>query len=363
VRRKPVSAITILHAWQRAVKEQLLPGLHGHQAKSLAAFSLALLWAAHCHSGRLEVAVPGRAKPASVRRRLERLLANRRLHAEQALQQLARVVLDCCAAGPLLLLLDETPKSDSLRCLKVSLAYRGRAIPLLAVCYRPDALPEPLPRLTWKLLRRLARCLPEGTEVLLLADRGLAWPLLVDLCQQLGWHYLLRVQSSTRLRLPDGREYALEQLAPRPGRRWIGSGLVFKKAGWRSAHVVATWERGCREPWLLVTDLPASLGCCRKYLKRTWTEELFRDEKSQGFRWGQSRVNDPAHALRLVLLMALASVLALSVGTWVVKRGLRHHLESRRRRLLSYFQLGLRWLQHALVQGQEVLCQLYLCPP
>jgi hypothetical protein len=359
-----VSALTILHAWQRCVKEQLLPDLHGHQAKGLAAFSLALLWAAHCHSGRLEVAVAGRAKPASVRRRLERLLANRRLHAEPALRQLARAVLACCATGQLLLLLlDETPKGNALRCLKVSLAYRGRAVPLLGVCYRPGAPPEPLPRLIWKLLRRLARCLPTGAPVLLLADRGLSWPLLVDLCRQLGWHYLLRVQSSTRLRLPDGRQYALQQLAPRPGSRWTGSGWVFKKAGWRPAQVVATWERGSKEPWLLVTDLSASLSRCRQYLKRTWTEELFRDEKSQGFRWGQSRVNDPAHAQRLLLVMALATVLALSLGTWLVKHGRRRQLESRRRRRLSYFQLGLRWLQHGILQDQVVPCQLYLSPP
>jgi Transposase DDE domain len=355
--------LSLIKVWQRSVKEHLLPDVHGHQAKSLAAFSLALLWAAHCHSGRLEVAVPGRAQPASARRRLERLLANRRLHADRALQQLARVVLDCCAGRLLLLLVDETPQGNRLRCLKVSLAYRGRALPLQAVCYRPGELPEPLPRLLWKLLRRLARCRPKGAEVLLLADRGLSWPLLLDLCRQLGWHYLLRVQGSTRLRLADGREYALEQLAPRPGRHWTGSGQVFKKAGWRPANVVATWEQGSKEPWLLITDLPASLGRCRQYLKRGWTEQLFRDEKSQGFRWGQSRVSDPGHALRLVLLLALASVLALSVGTWVVKRGLRHYLESRRHRLLSYFQLGLRWLEHALVQDQEVPCQLYLCPP
>jgi hypothetical protein len=131
-----VSALTILPAWQRSVKGQLLAELHGHQAKSLAAFSLALLWAAPCHSGRLEVAVPGRAKPGSVRRRLERLLANRRLRTDPALRQLARVVLACCATGQLLLLLlDETAKGNALRCLKVSLTDRGRA----AVGLLPDS--------------------------------------------------------------------------------------------------------------------------------------------------------------------------------------------------------------------------------
>jgi hypothetical protein len=311
----------------------------------------------------MAVAVPGRAKPASERRRLERLLANRRLRAEKVMAQLAQAVLACWAGCPLLLILDETPQGNHLRCLKVSAAYRGRAQPLLGVCYRPDRLPEPLPRLIWKLLRRVARCLPPQADVTLLADRGLAWPLLVDCCQLLGWHYVLRVQGQTRLRVADGREVALQQLAPGPGRRWLGSGRVFKKAGWRPVQVVAVWEPGYREPWLLITDLPASLRWCRGYAKRTWTEELFRDEKSQGFCWQKSRVHDPAHAQRLVLLIALATLLALSLGTWVVKRGLRHHLESTRRRLLSFFQLGLRWLKAALVKEQPLSCRLYLCPP
>ena len=358
-----MSAREILHYWQSCLKEQLLPDLHGHQAKSLAALSLGMLWADHCHSGRLAVAVPGPAKPASVRRRLERWLANRRLRTEKVMQQLAQGVLACWAGRPLLLILDETPKGNDLRCLKVSVAYRQRAVPLLGVCYRPDQLPQPLPQLVWKLLRRVARCLPAQAEVTLLADRGLAWPLLVDLCQCWGWHYLLRIQGATRVVLPNGREVAVKQLAPRPGRQWVGPGQVFKKAGWRPANLVALWLEGSQEPWLLITDQPASLRCCRKYLKRTWTEELFRDEKSQGFRWQQSRVHDPRHAQRLVLLLALATLLALSLGTWILKRGLRHYLESTRRRRLSYFQLGLRWLKHALVESQLLPCRLSLCPP
>jgi hypothetical protein len=358
-----VNAREILHYWQGCLKEQLLPDLHGHQVKSLAALSLGMLWADHCHSGRLAVAVPGRAKPVSVRRRLERLLANRRLRTDQVMQQLAKAVLAGWLGRRLLLILDETPKANDLRCLKVSVAYRHRAVPLMGICYRPGQLPEPLPQLVWKLLRRLARCLPAGVEVTLLADRGLAWPLLLDLCQAWGWHYLLRIQGATRVVLPGGREVAVKQLAPRPGRQWMGSGQVFKKAGWRPAQLVALWPQGAEEPWLLITDQPASLRCCRQYLKRTWTEESFRDEKSQGFRWQQSRVYDPKHAQRLVLLMALATLLALSLGTWVLKGGLRHYLESTCRRRLSYFQLGLRWLKHALVESQAVSCRLRLCPP
>ena len=56
---------------------------------------------------------------------------------------------------------------------------------------------------------------------------------------------------------------------------------------------------------------------------------------------------DPAHGSRLVALLALATLLAASLGTWVLKSGRRRWLESGRRRALSVFQLGLRWLHAA----------------
>ena len=90
--------------------------------------------------------------------------------------------------------------------------------------------------------------------MVLLTDRGLAWPALVDQCRRLGWSCLLRVQRQTRVRTAAGRTVAIGDRAPRPGTRWQGGG-AFKDAGWRDVNVVAGWRRGTDQPWLLVTDL------------------------------------------------------------------------------------------------------------
>ena len=42
-----------------------------------------------------------------------------------------------------------------------------------------------------------------------------------------------------------------------------------------------------------------------------WVEESFRDDKGGAFGWGDSRVDRPAHAARLLLLLALATVLVV----------------------------------------------------
>jgi hypothetical protein len=74
-------------------------------------------------------------------------------------------------------------------------------------------------------------------------------------------------------------------------------------------------------------------------------------------------VRDPVHAARLVLLLALATLWALSLGSRVLKSGRRRYLETRRRRGLSVFQLGLRWLKYALQHDQPIPGRLYLYPP
>jgi hypothetical protein len=330
--------------WRRQVRDELLPDIHGHQANALADLSFAMALSRHCHSGKLAAVAPGDTTPAATRRRLERTLANDRLDPDSAWPQLARSVLGGWAGGPIHLILDETPNRNDLRCLKITLAYRKRALPLFCACYALGGPPEPMPELIVGLFRQAAACLPEGAEVTLLADRGLAWPQVVDACGELGWHFVIRLQGQTRVRVGDGREWTAAELAPEPGACWRGEALVFKKSGWRAAAVAACWLRDCKGPWLVVSDREDGPRLFGRYAKRTWTEELFRDEKSSGFHWEESHVIDPEHAARLVLVIGLAAHLALGLGSRVIKAGLRRLLETTRQRMLSLFQIGLRFL-------------------
>jgi hypothetical protein len=349
-----MSALPMIRDWRQHVRDELLPDLHGHQAKALADLSFALALARHCHSGKLAAVAPGDTTPAATRRRAERLLANDRLDPDSAWPQLARAVLSGWAGGPIRLILDETPNHNDLRCLKVTLAYRKRALPVWSVCYAPGGQPEPMPELIAELFRRVAAGLPEGASVTLLADRGLAWPQVVDACCALGWHFALRLQGPTRVRTGDGRECSAAELAPRPGSCWHGVAEVFKKSGWRAAAVAACWRRDQAGPWLLVSDRDDGARLFARYAQRTWTEELFRDEKSTGFHWEKSRVTDPGHAGRLVLIMALATYLALALGSRVVKAGLRRLLDTTRQRTLSYFRIGLDWLMFCLTHDRPL---------
>src|SRR3954468_6747314 len=144
-RSRSMSALPMIRDWRQQVRHELLPDLHGHQANALADLSFAMALARHCHSGLIAAVAPGNTTPAATRRRLERTLANDRLDPDSAWPQLARAVLGGWAGGPIILILDETPNRNALRCMEVTLAYRERAPPVACACYAPGDQPEPMP--------------------------------------------------------------------------------------------------------------------------------------------------------------------------------------------------------------------------
>jgi hypothetical protein len=357
-----MSLTAVLHAWQREV-DRTVPQMPLRQRRVLSLFSLGMAQAQHCALPRAAAAVPTRATDSSVVRRFGRFLANPRVDVAAAQAAIGRAVLGWTHGATIRLALDETHQGRTatgaaLCLLAVRLLYRGRAIPLAGVCHRPGEQAAPYPLLVADLLARVAAWVPPDTDVVLLADRGLSWPQVLDACRALGWSFLLRVQGHTRLRTPDAVEGPLHARVPQAGTAWAGAGQVFKKAGWRAANVVAVWPPTQVRPWLLVTDLPATRHRCAEYRRRTWAEESFRDDKRAGLHWEQSRVRDPAHAACLLLVLQLALCFLLSLGSQVIKRGQRTLLDRRDRRELSLCTLGLRWLQRHLTHGSPLTPRL-----
>lgn len=350
-----MSALDSLRQWTASLND-LLPNLSRPVRKAAAAFSLGMALGRHCQAARVAAAVPSAAAaPASSARRFERLLANDGLDADAATADLVRGLAAAWSPGrPWTLVVDETDRDDRVRSMQLLLAYKRRAVPVACRAYPPTFGDGGRPRLLLHLLGVVAAALPPGTPVTLLADRGLAWPSVVRFCRGAGWHFVVRVQGQTAVR-PAGwpRHVRADALAPDdPAYGPVAcAATAFKAAGWVECHVTAA--RGPDgKPWLLVGDEPGGPARCRRYADRTWCEEAFRDEKSSGFCWRQSRVDDPAHATRLLVVIGLAMLLCLATGCRVIKRGLRRRLDPHPAvPRLSYFQLGLRWLLHQCLSG------------
>src|SRR5215207_504335 len=174
-------------------------------------------------------------------------------------------------------------------------------------------------------------------------------------------------------RRPDGTVGPIGDLAPEPGTAMcVAGGRAYAPRTKPAAHwvsdwdaaptlnAVAVWRRGDKDPWLLLTDLPARPRRCADYRRRTWEEELFRDLEGLGWGWDKSRVRAPERVTRLVAVLALATLWVAAVGQRVLRDGRRPLLEDRGRRCCSRIQLGLRWAKRLAATGDHLPCVLRL---
>jgi len=309
--------------------------------------------------------VTAATEAASIERRLRRALSDERLTPPGCYQAELQDVLDwptlLRGERRVLLAVDESSCGARYHLLRVSLLYWGGALPLAWALWEQNT-PQP-PGHYWAqldpVLAEVAALLPAGVEVVLVADRAYDVAAFVKRLERYGWHWGIRAKARGALRVRDrrGREHRLRDLVrqhlPRPGTRWKGRGQIFKDAGWLPASVVAVWAAGEAEPVVILTDLPPRWTMLQRYDRRFWIEPGFRTDKTHGWDWEASQVQGVGHHARLLLAMAWASLLMLSLGVAEARRRLAAlaHCPQRgrpRHARESVFTLGLqqvrRWL-------------------
>jgi hypothetical protein len=284
------------------------------------------------------------ASKESVERRLRRSLNDRLLRPEVVYQPLLDHLIDWHEALRqgvwLVLAVDDTTQEDRVHMFRVSLTYRGRAVPLAWALWPQNRLLHP--GQYWQqvdqVLDKVKAMLPPAFNVVVSADRAFDIPEFVDRISARGWHWVVRhkAKGSTRFLDRRGREYPLRQLVmsklPRAGTQWKCRGRIFKKAGWRWASVVGVWAAGEKEALVVITDLPTRWEVLQVYSRRYWIEPAFRDDKSSGWQWEASQVRDLDHCQVLLVAMALATLLSLCLG-WQQAQNMLVRYRERPRRL------------------------------
>jgi hypothetical protein len=303
--------------------------------RRLALLVTGLLAAEHAGLAPLAAALDGlgltaAADPEHIERRLRRALNDPRLTPQACYEPMAAQVLaEVAAARPageaLILAIDESSKADELHLFRVSLAYRGGALPLVWALWEQNV---PLPdgqywREVDQVLTRLAALLPPEVPVVVTADRAFDIPPFIDRLAARGWSWVIRAKAGSDLRFTDprGREQALREVVhtrlPGPGTRWKTCGQLFKRAGGREVSVIGCWAPGAEEPLVILSDLPPRWALLATYGRRFWIEPSFRSDKTHGWQWEASRIQGPGHHQRLLVAMAWASLLTLSLGAQV----------------------------------------------
>jgi hypothetical protein len=313
-----------LYRWRDRV-QRLFPDLRPHHGRSLAdyAFAAALSGCRGLTSAVALLAGLLAAGPHAVRQRL------RELYLPAAAQRgSARTEFDpALCFGPLVrwaasgqpdrrpaLALDPTCLSDRFRVLCVTVLYRGIGLP---VAWAVQAADE---KGSWNdvwadLLGRVRAALGDGWDVLVLTDRGLESPALFAAIAASGWHPLMRAKAAGKFR-PEGRRkgYPLAGFAAAVGRRWAGRGTAYPGGPALPCTLLACWEEGHEEAWLVLTDLPPAGSDPAWYAWRMWAEQGYRAAKRGQWQWQRTQMTDPARAARLWAVLALATLWAVDVG-------------------------------------------------
>ena len=303
-----------------------LPHLTKPQATVLALWSLGMVLARSCALtavsaflatwlGRKEPAVRQQLREFCYEATAKRGMARCALAVEPCFVPLLAWVVEQWEGTQLALALDATTLGTRFTVLALSVVYRGCAIPVAWTVL--EATAKHAWRREWlRMLRQVRRAVPRSWTVIVLADRGLYARWLFRRIVRLGWHPFLRINTGGTFQ-PQGqvRGVALQTLVPEPGTVWQGTGIAFKGRH-RQLHctLLACWEAGDKDPWVILTDLPPEASTACWYGLRAWIEQGFKITKRAGWPWQRTHMTEPDRAARLWLAVAVATLWLLSVG-------------------------------------------------
>lgn len=357
----------LLYQWIEVV-ETGFPDLLKWQAVGLAIFSYGIVMARHCQLNRVAEELGEWGRADSLKRRFQRWLANGRINVSWCCYWWVKWVWDRSDLPRPILLVDETKLGQWIGVLMVSLAFEGRAIPLMWRAYvansQADYPSAGQVQTIAILLAKVIEALPANCRPIVEADRGIGnSSQMMRAVERLGLTLLFRIKKNSVFRTRRGRKHLLSDLA-KPGECWRGQGWLFGKAEdqvWMQVHIL--WEAGQAEPWCLATnekDLRAS-----GYAIRMWQEESFRDLKSGGWQWQATHVHDPLRAERLILVLALAYAWCLTQG--IVARSseatFRKQVITGAQSAFSLFRDGLRFIKRMLYfNPSRIYMGLFLVP-
>lgn len=315
----------VYQEWLRVVIRQM-PHLSKPQALVLGMWSFAIAMTHHCGLSTVTVFLAEMLEQPenTVRERLRQWYFGSRekkgkkrgqIDIEQSFVPLLRWILNWWSSSEksLVFAADASTLGQRFTLLVISVVYRGSGIPvawkIVSATEKGSWQPHWL-----KLLEKLKDGVPDGWWVIVTTDRGLYAPWLYEAIQQLGWHPFMRINHQGYYRSGEHESFVpLSQLVTQVGQFWSGKVTCFKTNS-LSCTLLARWDSGYADPWLIVTDLNPQQAQICWYGMRSWIECLFKDIKRGGFGWHHTKMNDPERAERLWLAIAVATLFLVSVG-------------------------------------------------
>ena len=291
----------------------------------------------------------------SHQRRFSRWLHNSRINVQRLYSPLIAAALVNWGVSSITLIEDTSMLWDRYCLLRLSLQYRGRAIPLVWRVIRHGSSSVRFD-VYQAMLKRASRLIPTGVSVCFLADRGFAdTQLMRYLRDELQWHFRIRVKSNAWIHRPSKGWKQLHQYHLAAGESVLLQGVTLTKTQpLANLNLALGRDPLSCQVWLVATDQPASLQTFREYAQRFQIEEELLDEKSNGFQLERSELRSAPALSRLCFVLAIATLLLSVQGQAVVAAGKRRWVDSHWQRGNSYFRIGWNWLKGCLHQDWQL---------
>jgi hypothetical protein len=309
------------------------------------------VWAPYVHS---------RAMYAqSTVRRFTRWLENARIDVHALYGPLLQQALAEWGDHRLYLALDTSLLWNTYCLVRLSLIYRGRAIPIVW-----KVLEHPSSSVAYavyqEVLDKVVELLPFRCPVVFTADRGFADTHLMGHLARLGWHWRIRIKGSFWIYRQGQRRCKVNRIPLPAGQALFWHHVYLTKQWYGPVHLALGRPQDSKEYWFVVSDEPTEAKTFEEYGLRFDIEENFLDDKSNGFQLESSLIRSANALERLCCVLAITTLYLVAQGTEVVTQGKRRWVDAHWFRGQSYLKIGWNWVRRALSRGYELMTGLHL---
>lgn len=349
----------LYHIWFQRILH-MYPDLRITQQRNLAWMIVGIYQSRSVQLPRIAGKIPGPARQTSIVARLMRFVKNPALRVRPLYEPIAGewLAFQARTTGRIQLVIDGTKVGSGHQLLMVAILFRRRAVPLVWTWMR-CAKGHSSAGKQLALLAYARQLIPAGVPVILVGDTEFEAGQVQRRLDKWHWKYVLRQKSNNQVQSAEGEPWQrFRDLITQAGQSlWMDEVLLTLKHA-LPVNLLAHWERGEKEPWLLATNLPARQQALQAYRRRMWIEEMFGDMKKHGFDLESTHLHHFLRLSCLTLIVALLYVWLITTGVRVIKNGLRYLVDRKDRRDLSLFQIGLRSVERRLTNSLKVVIGL-----
>lgn len=284
--------------------------------------------------------------------RLNYFVHNAKITAETFYSPLVKQFLQAWEGASVILTLDTSMLWEQYCLIEVCLVWGGRSIPLGQKVLEHGSATVGYEDYV-SVLEATEALLPLGCQVTLLADRGFEHGALIRWLRDHSWSWAIRAKSDLNVTLGNGQVNNVAQLFPPAESAYLFRNVTVLED--IECHLATANLSLAGEAWAVLTDRPPSLQTFALYGQRFGgIEPHFKDYKSAAFELIRSHLRDTQALTCLLMLLAAATLLAISLALVVLAQGRRKSLDWHTQRGLSFLQLGLREVERLCYQRLSI---------